>query len=63
MCIRDSVWAGAIDDLWSMGKPTGKGGPWKNTFYNIFFRIMIEICIINYGSNAAEYGIGEEYPD
>ena len=28
---KAAVWAGAIDDLWSMGKPTGKGGPWKNT--------------------------------
>jgi hypothetical protein len=25
------IWAGAIDDLWKMGKPTGKGGPWKAT--------------------------------
>ena len=25
-----AVWAGAIDDLWKLGKPTGKGGPWKN---------------------------------
>ena len=25
------LWAGAIDDLWKMGKPTGKGGPWKDT--------------------------------
>ena len=25
------VWAGTIDDLWKMGKPTGKGGPWKDT--------------------------------
>ena len=23
-----NVWAGAIDDLWKMGKPVGKGGPW-----------------------------------
>jgi hypothetical protein len=28
---KAAVWAGTIDDLWSMGKPTGKGGPWKNT--------------------------------
>lgn len=28
---KAAVWAGAIDDLWSMGKPTGKGGPWYNT--------------------------------
>lgn len=26
-----AVWAGAIDDLWQLGKPTGQGGPWKNT--------------------------------
>ncbi len=23
-----SIWAGAIDDLWKLGKPTGSGGPW-----------------------------------
>lgn len=23
-----AVWAGAIDDLWKLGKPRGKGGPW-----------------------------------
>ena len=23
-----AVWAGAIDDLWKMGKPVGHGGPW-----------------------------------
>jgi hypothetical protein len=26
-----AVWVGAIDDLWEMGKPVGKGGPWKDT--------------------------------
>ena len=26
-----SVWAGAIDDLWKLGKPVGHGGPWMNT--------------------------------
>jgi hypothetical protein len=26
-----TVWAGAIDDLWKLGKPVGKGGPWVNT--------------------------------
>jgi hypothetical protein len=26
-----AVWLGAIDDLWEMGKPVGKGGPWKDT--------------------------------
>ena len=25
------LWLGTIDDLWSFGKPTGTGGPWKNT--------------------------------
>jgi len=25
------LWAGAIDDLWKLGKPVGHGGPWKNT--------------------------------
>jgi hypothetical protein len=25
------LWFGAIDDLWKFGKPTGRGGPWKNT--------------------------------
>jgi hypothetical protein len=28
---KASVWAGAIDDLWKLGKPAGKGGPWLNT--------------------------------
>jgi hypothetical protein len=25
------LWAGAIDDIWSMGKPRGQGGPWKDS--------------------------------
>jgi hypothetical protein len=25
------LWFGALDDLWKLGKPTGVGGPWKNT--------------------------------
>ena len=24
-----AVWVGVIDDLWKMGKPRGRGGPWK----------------------------------
>ncbi|EON74687.1 hypothetical protein ADIS_4798 [Lunatimonas lonarensis] len=28
---KASVWAGVIDDLWKLGKPTGRGGPWKNS--------------------------------
>lgn len=26
-----AVWAGAIDDLWQLGRPKGQGGPWKET--------------------------------
>jgi hypothetical protein len=25
------LWFGAIDDLWKIGKPTGQGGPWKES--------------------------------
>ncbi len=28
---RAALWAGAIDDLWKLGKPAGQGGPWKDT--------------------------------
>ena len=28
---KAAVWAGVIDDLWSLGKPVGHGGPWKDT--------------------------------
>jgi len=28
---KAAVWAGVIDDLWKMGKPVGRGGPWFNT--------------------------------
>lgn len=28
---KAAVWVGVIDDLWNMGKPTGHGGPWKNS--------------------------------
>jgi hypothetical protein len=27
----DGLWFGEIDDLWKLGKPIGKGGPWKNS--------------------------------
>lgn len=27
---KAAVWAGVIDDLWRLGKPKGRGGPWKN---------------------------------
>ncbi len=25
------MWVGAVDDLWSFGRPVGEGGPWKGT--------------------------------
>lgn len=28
---KAAVWVGVIDDLWQLGKPVGKGGPWKET--------------------------------
>lgn len=28
---QSGLWFGNIDDLWSMGKPSGWGGPWWNT--------------------------------
>jgi hypothetical protein len=26
---KAALWLGTIDDLWEMGKPNGKGGPWE----------------------------------
>lgn len=28
---RTALWAGAVDDLWKLGKPRGTGGPWHRT--------------------------------
>ncbi len=28
---RCALWVGAVDDLWSFGKPRGTGGPWRDT--------------------------------
>lgn len=28
---KTALWAGAIDDLWKLGKPRGEGGPWKDS--------------------------------
>ncbi len=28
---KTSLWVGAIDDIWKLGKPRGEGGPWKDT--------------------------------
>lgn len=27
---KAALWVGAVDDLWAMGKPRGKGGPWAD---------------------------------
>ena len=29
-----ALWVGAVDDLWLLGKPIGRGGPWYNTTVN-----------------------------
>ncbi len=28
---KAALWAGAIDDIWKLGKPRGQGGPWSGT--------------------------------
>lgn len=28
---KAAIWAGTIDDLWQLGKPSGQGGPWHNS--------------------------------
>lgn len=28
---KAAVWAGVVDDLWNLGKPRGRGGPWMDT--------------------------------
>jgi hypothetical protein len=28
---KAALWAGVVDDLWKLGKPAGRGGPWKQT--------------------------------
>ncbi len=28
---KTGLWLGTVDDLWKLGKPRGKGGPWRNT--------------------------------
>ena len=28
---KAAIWAGALDDLWQLGKPRGTGGPWQGT--------------------------------
>ena len=28
---RCALWVGAVDDLWQLGKPRGRGGPWLKT--------------------------------
>lgn len=31
---KSALWCGAIDDLWSLGKPVGNGGPWVEESVN-----------------------------
>ena len=40
-----AVWAGVIDDLWKLGKPVGKGGPWANTAVEGRRTLLIPICL------------------
>jgi hypothetical protein len=28
---RGALWVGQVEDLWRLGKPRGRGGPWKDT--------------------------------
>ncbi len=28
---QGAVWVGTVDDLWKLGKPVGRGGPWKES--------------------------------
>ena len=28
---RCALWVGVVDDLWELGKPRGRGGPWRDT--------------------------------
>ncbi len=28
---KAAVWVGTVDDLWKLGKPVGRGGPWKDS--------------------------------
>jgi hypothetical protein len=28
---RAALWFGGVDDLWKLGKPVGRGGPWRDT--------------------------------
>lgn len=28
---KAAIWAGVVDDLWTLGKPRGQGGPWKDS--------------------------------
>lgn len=63
------VWAGTIDDLWKLGKPTGSGGPWKNTPvkagapsdpYLIGFYDERELKLTNHSEGPVKYTIQVE---
>jgi hypothetical protein len=64
-----AVWAGVIDDLWKMGKPTGQGGPWKNTAveantpsdpYLIGFYDLKELSLSHSSTEAVKFTIEVE---
>lgn len=46
---RCSIWAGVIDDLWKLGKPVGKGGPWVNS--NIEANVPSDAYLFGYYDN------------
>lgn len=59
-----SLWAGTIDDLWKMGKPTGHGGPWYNEdvqanvpsdSYLIGFYDKRTLSLTNYGEESVTF--------
>ncbi|WP_025762329.1 hypothetical protein [Dyadobacter tibetensis] len=63
---KAQVWAGTIDDLWKLGKPTGRGGPWKNTSvqanvpsdpYLIGFYDQKKLQLSHQGKKAIEFQI------
>lgn len=63
---KASVWVGVIDDLWTLGKPVGKGGPWKNTSvkggipsdpYLIGYYDKKQLSLSNAGSEAVNFTV------
>jgi len=61
---KAAVWAGVIDDLWKLGKPVGRGGPWADTDvkagiasdpYLIGFYDKREMTISHKGNNTVSF--------